>query len=109
MTLAQLNRKNGIDLDALYPTRSQEPRRKAVYLEGYPDRISHCVPDKGAAGHPKRAAALAAARALLMAIGGTCAVAYLAAMPWWITIGGGGLVVVAWFALYRAILNWRNR
>lgn len=63
----------------------------------------------GSAVSPRLGAALLALRVLLMSLGAVLSIAYLAAMPRWITIASAIVCALAWYCLYRMILEWRAR
>ena len=111
LSLSARARRDGLDLDELYPTGQV---RGAGYAAGWIERGD----DPPAAAHAgakssswqrRRATAWLATQALLFAVGGVALVAAMAALPVLVIVAGSVALGAAWFALYSLISNLEAR
>lgn len=101
-SLAARARRDGFDLDALYPTE----RRAAGWIDRGEDPP---VAARRSLWQRRRATAWLATQALLFSIGGVALVAAMATLPAWIIVAGAAVLIVAWFALFHMIKQIEKR
>lgn len=117
MTLMQRAKRDGFDLNALYPETPLPPRApaqsfpagKGHSLDAPLGRLRSTPPriDRERRRPEKSSSAWIAAKLVLATIGAASTAAFVSVLPYWILAADAGGAGLAWFAVYR-VIRWKR-